>query len=187
MFRHIELELFVQRHQLPPALDFLKRTLKAAGGARGGRVHDDSMQTFQDDDGKSIQYCHHYPICIRKVLPDDTLISMSSNATGIAEEAIRSSRTSTNPSGDAWYAITLTNYDRSERRRRFEAFARCLAKAMMEQFDARPHWGKLCPLTVEELRGAYPAFGEFKQACDRVDPSGVFRNSWTAQLLRTNP
>lgn len=192
MFRHVEIELFVQRNQLPRALAFLRSALEAAASSNAEGIQDDSSQPsgcipFPDGEGKSIRYCHHYPICIRKVLPDDTLISMSSNAPGCTEDINTSPNPDSTTCDDAWYAVTLTNYDRGERRHRFEAFARCLAKAMMDQFDARPHWGKLCPLSAAELRGAYPAFDQFRQACDRVDPTGAFRNPWTAQLLQTKP
>ncbi|MFN7730343.1 MAG: FAD-binding protein, partial [Pirellula sp.] len=40
MFRHIELELFVQRHQLPPAMAYLRKALEAAGDSKTERSDD---------------------------------------------------------------------------------------------------------------------------------------------------
>jgi hypothetical protein len=88
---------------------------------------------------------------------------------------------------EAWYSITLTNYDRGHSRKRFEELAAFLAKSMMCLFGARPHWGKLCPLPTAVLPSLYPAFKDFRQVCDRVDADGVFRNQWTMGLLRNEP
>ena len=86
----------------------------------------------------------------------------------------------------AWYSITLTNYDKGQRRKPFEELAAFLTRSMSCLFDARPHWGKLCPLPVAELRSLYPAFAEFRDVCERADNDGVFRNPWTAALLQSD-
>ncbi len=189
LFRHVEIELFVQRHRLPIALLFLKNTLIASAS-----LQDSSSNEFQNqlaeanctDNLEELrgQYCHHYPICVRKILPDDTLISMASNVSIVSGNGTETN-TSRGLSGDeAWYSITLTNYDRGQRRRRFEELAAFLCTTMKCLFDARPHWGKLCPLPTDALRSLYPAFNDFREICDRVDKDGVFRNQWTQGLLR---
>jgi D-arabinono-1,4-lactone oxidase len=81
----------------------------------------------------------------------------------------------------------LTNYDQGQRRKRLEQLTAFLAKSMMCLFDARPHWGKLCPLPTNAWRSLYPAFRDFQQVCNRADKDGVFRNQWTRGLLRNEP
>ncbi|MCC6511050.1 MAG: FAD-binding protein [Pirellulaceae bacterium] len=190
LFRHVEIELFVQRHQLPSALLFLKNTLAASAC-----LQDDLDDKFRNQIAEASctdkleqlrgRYCHHYPICVRKILPDDTLVSMASNE-GIAIENGTDTESRIGLSGDeAWYSITLTNYDRGHRRNQFEELASFLCKSMKDLFDARPHWGKLCPLPTEALQSLYPAFNDFRRVCDQVDKDGVFRNPWTRSLLRS--
>jgi hypothetical protein len=192
LFRHVEIELFVQRHRLPHALQFLRNTLEASASQKGN-LNDKflrqvaALNATEELDQLRGKYCHHYPICVRKILPDDTLVSMASNA-GIGIEAASDAENRTGLSGnEAWYSITLTNYDQGKRRKRFEQLTAFLAKAMMRLFDARPHWGKLCPLPTDALRSLYPAFKDFQEVCDRVDKTGVFRNQWTQGLLRNEP
>jgi hypothetical protein len=191
LFRHVEIEFFVQRPRLPGALAFLKKTLVASACLQGkadSEFRDQLSESKSSEDFAKLRgrYCHHFPICVRKILPDDTLVSMASNA-GIGYE---------NGSGvenrtgllvnETWYSITLTNYDRGQRRKRFEELAAILAKSMMCLFDARLHWGKLCPLPTAALRSRYPAFNDFRQLCDLVDKDGVFRNQWTMSLLQND-
>jgi L-gulono-1,4-lactone dehydrogenase len=192
LFRHVEIELFVQRHRLPSALQLLKNMLEASA-SRKGNLDDEFLSqlapsnTSDELDQLRGKYCHHYPICVRKILPDDTLVSMASNA-GIGIKNGSEAEVEIGLLGnEAWYSITLTNYDRGQRRKRFEELVAFLAKSMMYLFDARPHWGKLCPLPTDALRSQYPAFKDFQEVCDRVDKYGVFRNQWTQGLLRNDP
>jgi hypothetical protein len=143
LFRHIEIELFVTRSRLADALQFVRETICNTDGT----------------------YTHDYAICVRKVLPDDTLISMSSGHT--------------EPS----YAISLISYARPSERAGFFQFAECLTHSMGQRFDARPHWGKFCPLTPEEAERLYPRLGEFHEICECYDPRGQFRNDWTARVV----
>jgi hypothetical protein len=121
--------------------------------AREGSLGDEFRRRLEDanasDEFDQLRgsYHHHYPICVRTILPDDTLISMASNA-GIEH------RSHTDIPADlsadvAWYSITLTNYHRGQRRRQFEELAAFLAKSMSCLFDARPHWGQ----TVSTAKG----------------------------------
>lgn len=187
LFRHIEMELFVQRSRLPKALQFLKNMLLATADSQG-RFDSEFQEQIADanceGEVNSLRglYCHHYPICIRKVLPDNTLISMASNANA-KFDGINHIRKTGVIDNEAWYSITLTNYDRGPSRRHFEHMAKALSTAMMQLFSARPHWGKLNPLSNEQIISLYPAFPIFRKVCDQFDKDGVFRNGWAKDLL----
>jgi len=178
MFRHIEIELFVRNTQLDSAMAFVQQTLSVAGGTV--EEVDEQFTTRIEQAGLRQEfgqlagvYCHHYPICVRKVLNDDTLISMASPGAESQET----------PATSAWYAISLICYARGTDRDAFELLAGFLARSMAHLFGARPHWGKLCPLSTDVLRTLYPRFAEFRAACITADHDGVFRNEWTDQLL----
>jgi len=169
-FRHIEIELFVPRDQLVDALDFTQEVIKVAGG-RESTLSADNQRLIEELGmqeslaGLHDQYCHHYPICVRRVLPDDTLISMASGA------------------DQDWYALSFISYAKPARRAGFSLFASFMARSMSRLFHARPHWGKVCPLEANELTSLYPQFGAFRTVCNTLDPQGLFQNSWTAALL----
>ena len=187
LFRHVEIEWFVQRDRLDAALLFLRHALCAAG-----KRLDQPDETFLKQLERANcreefhrlrgSYCHHYPICVRKILPDETLISMASNA-GDSPFSDTADATDGQPGGD-WYSITLTNYQRGSDRQSFEALASVLAKSMARLFGARPHWGKLCPLSSRELQRLYPAMERFREVCVDADPGGAFVNDWTRSLFR---
>ena len=172
-FRHIEIELFVPRDQLPDALRFTQEAIKVAGGKESTLSADNQRRIdelgMQDElDGLHDQYCHHYPICVRRVIPDDTLISMASGG------------------NQDWYAVSFISYARPTRRAGFSLFARFMARSMSQLFQARPHWGKICPLEASELTSLYPRFDSFRTACNSLDPQGVFQNEWTTALLKAD-
>ena len=90
LFRHLEMEVFVQRKHLEPALDFVVEVLRAAddGGYEVSpgvheRIRDLDMRDALEEIRGS--YSQHYPVCVRRVMPDDTLISMAS-CHGIEEQ-----------------------------------------------------------------------------------------------------
>ena len=178
LFRHIEMELFVNREKLASAMMFVEQVLSVAGGT--SKKIDDAFVTqlslagLQDDlTTLAGIYCHHFPICIRKVLPDDALISMSCSGCG-----------PTDASADSpWYAITFTCYSRGNDRDAFEAVGRFLSRSMAALFAARPHWGKLCYLQPSELRILYPRFDAFRKVSRESDPGRNFQNDWTRLLL----
>jgi FAD/FMN-containing dehydrogenase len=188
MFRHVEIELFVQRSRLPAAMKFLANALVSAGKDTIPLDPGFLAQLAETRLGNDLKllrgrYCHHYPICVRKVLTDDTLISMACRSSR-TDAGAPDQTTATEVSPDeAWYSITLTNYQRGKAREPFDQLASFLARGMAQLFAARPHWGKLCPLGVEELRQLYPAFATFQQIRERVDPQHVFSNRWTEPLL----
>ena len=102
---------------------------------------------------------------MRRVLPDDTLISMASGGE------------------QDWYALSFISYANPARRAGFFLFANFMAQSMSQLFHARPHWGKVCPLEANELTSLYPRFDDFRTVCNTLDSQGVFQNDWTAALL----
>lgn len=170
LFRHIEMELFVRDKDLPQALEHVRGALVAAGD---GSMRSHSRLTdagVMDCDAERLdslrgRYCHHYPICVRRVLADDTLISMAAG-----EEQV-------------WYTISLVSYARPTDRQGFQKVAEFLAETMAKKFGARPHWGKWCPLTAQQLVSLYSRFDDFRTVCESRDPKGVFRNPWLSTLF----
>jgi FAD/FMN-containing dehydrogenase len=53
----------------------------------------------------------------------------------------------------------------------------------LQQFAARAHWGKLHFLTRERTAALYPRYAEFIGARRDLDPTGLFLNPHTAELL----
>lgn len=172
-FRHIEIELFVPRDQLTDALRFTQEVIKVAGGNDSALSADNQQRINEIGMQDSLyeiqnQYCHHYPICVRRVLPDDTLISMASGG------------------NQDWYALSFISYAKPARRAGFSLFSRFMALSMSQLFQARPHWGKICPLEASELTSLYPRFDSFRTVCNTLDPKGVFQNEWTKALLEAD-
>ncbi|MEY4170546.1 MAG: hypothetical protein RLZ94_1619, partial [Actinomycetota bacterium] len=48
---------------------------------------------------------------------------------------------------------------------------------------ARPHWGKVTLASSEQVRAAFPRWGDFATLVDAVDPRGRFRSPFVARLL----
>jgi len=55
--------------------------------------------------------------------------------------------------------------------------------ALLGEFDARVHWGKLHFLTAEQLRRRYPGAEAFIEVRRRFDPDGVFLNDHLRPLF----
>jgi hypothetical protein len=85
--------------------------------------------------------------------------------------------------GEPYYAVSFISYDRPEHRRGFLELAAFLSRSMGALFGARPHWGKVCPLTAEEAARLYPELPAFRAVCAALDPAGVFRNDWLDCVL----
>ena len=171
LFRHLEMEVFVPRARLAQALDLVTQILRAADD-RGHVVTPDACarierlgmrDAFEELRGS---YVHHYPICVRRVLPDDTLLSMSS-CEGLDPED--------------WYAISLITYARP--RDPFQRVARFLATVLAEDSGARLHWGKWFPLGAAEVERGYPGLADFREVCEEFDPGGVFRNDFLEEVV----
>jgi FAD/FMN-containing dehydrogenase len=168
LFKHLEIEIFVPMAHVRHAAAFVReiitvfddgaKTLDAEVRAALERIG--MLETLLQQRGT---FTHHYPITFRRVLPDDTLISMSSG------------------SGEPYYAISFITY--VEPREQFYALASFLANSMTALFDARLHWGKYFPLTYMATERVYPHLALFRQLCRKLDPRGVFRNEFTDRVL----
>jgi FAD/FMN-containing dehydrogenase len=55
--------------------------------------------------------------------------------------------------------------------------------ALLSDFDARPHWGKLHFLTRDRIAHAYPEFQAFDAVRRELDPDGIFLNASLGQLF----
>jgi hypothetical protein len=168
LFRHLELEAFVVRSQVVEAASFVKDILQYADNSNHklSELTIENLQKAQLLDSLPLikgSFTHHYPICFRRIIADDTLISMAS---GVSED---------------WYAISFITYQ--EPRDEFYALATFLANSMFELFQARIHWGKWFPQTSDQVNQLYPKIDTFRDVCSRYDPNGVFRNSFVEDKL----
>lgn len=55
--------------------------------------------------------------------------------------------------------------------------------AILRQFHARPHWGKLHFLDTEDVTALYPRADDFRALRRKLDPNGRFLNEHVAMLL----
>jgi len=74
--------------------------------------------------------------------------------------------------------IAVHQYRGMEWRPYFEA-----VEAIMDSYGGRPHWGKRHFQTAATLAPRYPAWDEFQQARDSLDPGRVFANAYTERVL----
>jgi hypothetical protein len=168
LYRHVEMELFVPAAHIQHAAAFVEWVLRWCAGENpempAALTHDD----FGRDAVGGVAalrgcYVHDYLVTFRRVLADDTLISMTSGDTG------------------AWYAVSLITYQRD--RAPFLRMARFVAAAMASAYRARPHWGKICPLETDEIAALYPMLDRFRAQCASVDPNQVFINDFARRAL----
>jgi len=173
LFRHLELEAFIPRPHIAEASRYVAEVLKHADGAHA----DGAVAEFTSDPTESLRsagllpeldalqgtYTHHYPVAFRKILRDDTMISMASGTQ------------------EAWYSISFITY--VEPRDRFYRLATFLARSLHVLYGGRIHWGKWFPLNASEVEAMYPRLREFRTVCSRFDPDGVFRNQFVQEHL----
>jgi len=172
LFRHLEIEIFVSHDRVVAAAEFVMEVLQVYAGQRehlSDGCRERLAQAGLEEDLLKAKgsFVHHYPICFRRILRDDTLISMSSGE------------------DEWWYSISFITY--VQPREPFFAMAKFLATSMMILFRARLHWGKYFPLDEEYIRASYPELGRFREICKRFDPNGVFRNDFTENVLGKSP
>jgi FAD/FMN-containing dehydrogenase len=163
-YRHLELEAFVQRRHLTAGLAFVQEVLQATDDPRTAPSEAlfgvlDAHGLRSEFDALRGTWTHHYPICVRRVVADDTLLSMAS----------------ANDSHDDWYAISLVTY--VEPREPFLRVATLIARGLLHEWGGRVHWGKWNPLTGAELATVYPHLPQFRAIARRFDPDGVFVNA----------
>ena len=63
-----------------------------------------------------------------------------------------------------------------------DGVARTVQQAL-EPFAPRPHWGKFFDATLFDPSTAYEMFDDFVEMTVRLDPHGVFRNSWWRRVI----
>ena len=169
-FRHEEMELFVPESSLAEALDVLRYATEVFAGE--GAAPPARVTAALDTHAlhASLQRCRglhvqHYPFSIRRLLPEDALISMGSSV------------------AEPWYSISVFTYHGPDRRHGYYAFCGWLARAMHVLYGARLHWGKHFPLGAAESARAYPQLEAFRAFCRAADPHGVFGNRFTEEAL----
>ncbi|MEU4195235.1 D-arabinono-1,4-lactone oxidase [Kribbella sp. NPDC026611] len=99
-----------------------------------------------------------FPIEVRVAAPDDIWLSTAYGR-------------------DTAY-VAIHQYHRLPHDPYFQAFER-----IVDDYQARPHWGKLHTLTAAELRERYPRFDDFLAVRDRLDPGHTFGNTYTRQVF----
>lgn len=167
--RHVEMELFVPEPKLRYAVRLLEMTIEWSAGTHA-LVPDDLRADIEacglgpDFHAVRGRYMHHYPLFFRRVLPDDTLISMTSD-------------------GATRYAIGVFTYLDEDQRAGYYAFCALLARLFVRLTDARLHWGKYFPLAVEDISNLYPGLPAFHRECAAVDPGGAFSNEYVRRVL----
>jgi hypothetical protein len=166
LFRHLEIEIFVPARHVRDAARFVQQVLSIFDGAEIDPVLSSDLEKnglLARLAGLRGTFTFHYPITFRRVLPDDTLISMTADAT------------------EPYYAISFITY--VEPRDAFYQLASFLADSMTLLFEARLHWGKYFPLEHSPVAAAYPKLAEFRGICRQTDPHGVFRNEFVQKVL----
>jgi L-gulonolactone oxidase len=64
----------------------------------------------------------------------------------------------------------------------YEPYFRAV-EAIMDSYGGRPHWGKMHFQTAATLAPRFPEWDRFAAVRARLDPSGMFRNSYTDRVL----
>jgi hypothetical protein len=80
----------------------------------------------------------------------------------------------------------MISYALPHQRSSFFAMAAALSKTLAAMFDGRPHWGKICPVSVDSLDRLYPQLAQFSRICAAYDPNGAFTNDWLQRLSIIN-
>jgi L-gulonolactone oxidase len=169
LFQHEEMEIFVTATRLKEAIAFLRGATEAFAGDEITSETKAILNAAGFDATLRGSYLHHYPFSIRRVLPEDTLLSMTSGAR------------------EPMYSISVFSYHWPRGRGSYYTFCAWLARAMTRLYDARLHWGKHFPQTVGDVTRLYPGLPAFKQVCGAVDPHGVFHNAYTQRVLGMPP
>lgn len=175
LFRHLEMEVFVPGERLRPALAFVAEILRATDCAGyqvspSARDRIRALDMREPFEGIRGSYSHHYPVCVRRVRPDDTLISMAS-CHGMEERD--------------WYAISLITFTKPPLP--FRNVARFLAATMARSLGARLHWGKWYPLDAGQVEASYPGLAAFRAICAQFDRRGTFRNRFLDETIFRTP
>lgn len=159
-FTHVEMEAFVKESKIREVFPVMKDLVEWFAGT-GTNLSQRYKEELKDIRGKFVL---HYPMFIRKVYPDDTLISMTA-----CEES--------------YYAIGFFTYKKNKDRGGYWFFTEAVARILSRDFDVRFHWGKHFPLEYEEIKHLYPEIEKFKSICREVDSEGSFQNDFTKKVF----
>lgn len=170
LFRHLEMEVFVPSGNLTSAVRMIQSVVSVFAGFSDDMPEDvaeqlRSIEKFNELEERKGDYTHHYPLFFRHVLPDDTMISMTSG------------------DQDSYYSISFFTYLPPESREHFYRFARFMALCLTRRFQGRLHWGKYFPLDFSEIQHQYAGLEKFRDLCRRVDANGVFQNDYARRVL----
>ncbi|HEY0220893.1 MAG TPA: D-arabinono-1,4-lactone oxidase [Candidatus Paceibacterota bacterium] len=168
-FTHVETEIFIPErnikaafHAITQVTDWFAGTLEELDLELQDKLKEKNLLDYLVD--KKGAYLLHYTPFIRKVMPDDSLIAMTSG-------------------NEAYYAIGFFTYHQEKDRSGYYDFAKTLSLLLNKLFEARLHWGKNYPLEHKDIERLYPKMEEFKQICRSVDPNGVFQNEFTKKVF----
>jgi hypothetical protein len=174
LFRHEEMELFVKEADLAFVIRFLRVAVEFFAGTAA--AFPDEFKAAIAKSGltetiaaKKGSFVLHYPLFCRRVLPEETLISM---AGGVA---------------DPLFSVSIFTYDPPRAREPYYAFCLFVARTLRQMVELRLHWGKHFPLSHPEIAGLYPQFEAFRAICNAHDPHGVLRNAYTSRVLNLPP
>ncbi len=167
-FTHYASELYVPESAIRDAVPFVQAAIDAFANRDGPVPALFATKIAEADLTERLHqlrgtWVHHYMICVRKVLPDDSLLSMSAGS-------------------EPYYAFSFVTYDRD--RWAFRGFSSFLSQAMAAAFGARPHWGMHIDLRPEEIARLYPKFDRFRRIRRRFDRRGQFSNAMIAELMK---
>jgi hypothetical protein len=174
LFRHEEMELFVRQPDFEQAMEFLRHAIEVFDGSDQMMPAQFAERLRDTDLAAELTrlrgtYTHHYPVFCRRVLPDETLVSMGSST------------------DTPHISVSIFTYCRPHRRKAYYALCGFLARAFLHLFKARPHWGKHFPLSYADVAPLYPRLDEFRALCRTHDPNGILRNGYTARVLALPP
>ena len=169
-FRHEEMELFVAQSRIADAVQLVRAVIEAFAGTSEPMSPDvanmlRAIELDKELDSLRGSLVHHYPIFFRRILPDDTLVSMASSSERILLFNLLLHLSAARPPGVILCDVTF------------------LARCANQLFAARLHWGKHFPLEYREVAPTYPSMEKFRNLCRRIDRNGVFRNPYTARVL----
>jgi hypothetical protein len=169
-FRHEEMEFFIAESHVRDAVDVLRCATEVFAGEATSIAPDlarrlRALDLYEALVQSSGTYVQHYPFFFRRLLPEDTLISMASST------------------AEPVYSISVFTYYPPELRGEYYAFCSWIARCMSGLFGARLHWGKHFPVGAESIARGYPKLDAFKQLCRSLDPNGVFRNDYTKRVI----
>jgi FAD/FMN-containing dehydrogenase len=170
LFRHEEMEMFVPESSVAAAAAVARSALAIYAGDAASVPPEfeaklRALGLYDELAAARGTYVHHYPMLFRRVLPEDTLISMASG------------------SNEPWFSFSLFSFEAPEKRGTYYGVCDWFARAMHALFAARLHWGKHYPLGAAETAQMYPALERFRQIRRATDPAGVFRNDFIDRVI----